>query len=64
MLISTGAEDTFCSRAREPKSPGVEMLPDSAFRIEPTPVSSVAEPPIGRSFEDWPGEPWLAELPP
>jgi hypothetical protein len=37
------------------------MPADSAFRSEPTPVSSVAEPPIGRSFDDLPCEPVLAE---
>jgi hypothetical protein len=46
----------------EPKSPGVEMPADSAFRSEPTPVSSVAEPPIGRLFDEPPCEPVLAEL--
>jgi hypothetical protein len=45
----------------EPKSPGVEMPADSASRSEPTPVSSVAAPPIGRSFEDVPCEPVLTE---
>jgi hypothetical protein len=36
----------------EPKSPGVEMPADSALRSEPTPVSSVAAPPIGLSFDE------------
>ena len=35
----------------EPKSPGVEIVADSAFRSEPTPVSSAVEPPIGLSFD-------------
>jgi len=48
----------------EPKSPGVEMVADSALRSEPALVSSVDEPPIAVSLNDLFCDPLLTELVP